>query len=307
MLNYEQPSKLQICCDFGCQSKACRRFTNETGEAKCDEDFQFRLAYKQQLFWHAYNRHNHSQTTTSQMRRTKFIQNSGDFRELTVISMDNNEEVSEKVIVNPIVYFQKPIIGNTGGVDVPPLQLVFQKGGFGLGVAVKEQIDNEEGATGNFPVIASGPEFSLLDKMEKYGIKLAFIVLAIINLVVTSMMFFRADTLDPSKVEYSTGSLPGVFEIVSSERRGVELGNYAFVVITLFIGSVSVLFDIPLGVSAYALSVMLNFILGTSALPLFIYCTRYVFDAFMLYFALVYRSKLVYIFLPAHVASRAAQ
>jgi hypothetical protein len=221
--------------------------------------------------------------------------------------MENNDESSEKVVVNPIVYFQKPIIGNTGGVDVPPLQLVFQRGGFGLGVAVKEQNDNDEGATGNFPVISSGPEFSLLDKMEKYGIKLAFIVLAIFNLVITSMMFFRADTLDPSKVEYSTGSLPGVFEMVSSERRGVELANYAFVVITLFIGSVSVLFDIPLGVSAYALSVMLNFVLGTSALPLFIYSTRYIFDAFMLYFALVYRSKLIYIFLPAHVASRAAQ
>ncbi len=208
----------------------------------------------------------------------------------------------ERISVNPVTYFQKPIIGNAGGsADLPPIQLIFPNGGFGLGIAVKEQTDEGLLNSGDYPVIASGPEFSEMDEMENNGLRVAFFALAVCNLIITSLMFFRADTVDPTKVEYSVNPLPGVFEMVPSERRNVETVNYCFVVITLFVGCASTLVKFPLGLSAYALSVVLNFLLGTSSLPFFIYSLRYIFDVFMLYIGLVYRSRLMYAFLPAHV------
>ncbi len=213
----------------------------------------------------------------------------------------SNEIVCETISVNPIKYFQKPIIGEDNGNSVPPIQLVFQGGGFGLGIAVKEHNNTNVAINGEYPVILSGPETSEFDLMEKKGLKIAFLILAFINLVITCLMFTRADIVDLSKVESATNPLPSVFEIISGTRRHIEMNNFSFVLITLFIGSFSVAFDFPLGISVYAISIVLNFLLGTSALPYFIYCLRYVLDSFMLYVGLVYRSRLMYTFLPAHV------
>jgi hypothetical protein len=207
----------------------------------------------------------------------------------------------ETISVKPIKYYQKPVIGNDTSSNVPPIQLVFQGGGFGLGVAAKEHNVVDPAVNREYPVILSGPEFSDWDELEKRGLQLTFLVLAVVNLVVTCLMFIRADTVDPSKVEPSVSSLPEAFELVASLRRQIEVNNFAFVILTLLIGTSSVLLDIPLGISAYAFSVVLNFLLGTSALPYFVYSLRYILDVFMLYIALVHRSRLTYTFLPVRV------
>ena len=97
------------------------------------------------------------------------------------------------------------------------------------------------------------------------------------------------------------GGASGTFEVASKSRRNIETINYAWTIVCLCMGVLSVVFEYPLGVAAYSLSVVLNFILGTSALPLFVYSLRYVFDVALLYLALVIRSRLTYSFLPLHV------
>lgn len=204
--------------------------------------------------------------------------------------------------MKPIVYFQKPVIGDVvTGDPLPPIQIVFPNGNFGLGIPVREQHDNARDNQGNYPVVSSATENSENDRYEIAGLKYSFIVLAAFNLVVTGLMYAHADSTDTSKVEESTGNFPTVFEVVPSERSYTEQANFGFFLISLVLGVVSAFFEIPLGLSAYALYVVVNFLLGTSALPYFLYSLRYIFDLFMMYTGLVLRSRLVYTFLPVHL------
>ena len=208
----------------------------------------------------------------------------------------------ENIPVKPIVYYQKPVIGDVvTGDPLPPVQIVFPNGNFGLGIPVRDQNEAPHDTQGDFPVVSSAPENSGHDKLEKNGLKYSFLILAFFNFVVTCLMYANADTTDVSKVEYPTGNYPTVFELVSSNRSYTENLNFAFFLISLFIGVFSAYFEIPLGLSAYAFYVVVNFLLGTSALPYFVYSLRYIFDLFMLYTGLVLRSRLVYTFLPVHL------
>lgn len=218
-------------------------------------------------------------------------------------SANRGDDVSwENIPVKPIVYYQKPVIGDVvTGDPLPPLQIVFPNGNFGLGIPVRDQNDPGQENQGNYPVVSSGAETARHDKLEKNGLKYSFLILAFFNLTITCLMYANADTTDVSKVEYPTGNYPTVFELVSSNRSYTENVNFAFFLISLFIGVFSAFFELPLGLSAYALYVVVNFLLGTSALPYFFFSLRYIFDLFMLYTSLVLRSRLVYTFLPVHL------
>ena len=108
--------------------------------------------------------------------------------------------------------------------------------------------------------------------------------------------------IDSSLVEqYSSFGVPSVFSKISHDRRSIENINFAFIIVTLVVGIFSVVFENTLGISAYSISVVLNFVLGTSALLCFTFSLRYFFDLCLLYFALVMRSKLVFTFFPIQV------
>jgi hypothetical protein len=176
-----------------------------------------------------------------------------------------------------------------------------------------------------FAVLVSGPERTRADRLPLDGLKMTFVVLACFNLVITSLLFVDADVADTSKVVLillltlililirilirililililkvvGEGGSPGIFEAVSNVRRNVETTNFAFTVIMLIVGSLGVVLESALCVSAYCLGVVLNFLLGTYALPYFVYTARYVLDIAMLYIGLVIRSRIVFTFLP---------
>jgi len=226
----------------------------------------------------------------------------------------------KSLLLPPMLYFQKPKLGPLGrsagsggssaNTSKNPLQVAFPSGGFGLGLPNSQPYAPEGRANDSGSVfIASEPENFDLDILERRYIIYSFLALGLVNLIVTSVMYHRAPTFDQSGVV--APKLPGqqmdddapfldapfMFEAVSAERRPIEHTYYTFLQLCSVLGMVGALGESPLLLSAYALTVPLNFLLGTSALPYFLFCLRYVFDLWMLYAALVLRSKLCMNFL----------
>ena len=232
--------------------------------------------------------------------------------------MASSSNVDDKNVPN-LIYYQKPCIGNErGSRTAPPVQLIFPEGGFSLGIPVKESINTAtitpQERDNTFAVLASGPERSDTDLKQIYGLQLTFLVLAIFNIVISSALYFNAPIVDTSKVSPSLSPSIGFnvgaelivewralticIQLVRNNRREIENVDYAFTMIIIIMGSLAVIFETALGISAYCLAILLNFLLGTSSLPYFTYSVRYIFDMFMLYIALVLRTRLMYTFLP---------
>lgn len=220
--------------------------------------------------------------------------------------MSSSQDVartSAKSAPHSLIYYQKPCIGNERGArTIPPVQLIFPGGGFGLGVSAKEptQNGNAQDRDRGFAVLASGPERTPADVFPLRGLQATFLILAFFNVVITSIMYFNANRVDTSSVAPNTTPWVSMFESVPSNRRSIEESSYALSMVVIGIGSVSVVLESAVGVSAYCLATLLNFLLGTSALPYFVYSFRYIFDLVMLYFALVLRTRLMYTFLPLY-------
>jgi hypothetical protein len=229
----------------------------------------------------------------------------------------NGKPHPETFTVNPLTYYQKPLIGNerlgqAPQEHYPPVQLLFPTGGFSIGVIPKTENRDANAAAAaaddtdgySFVIVTSPPMSEDTDNVERLWLKVAFCCLAIVNIIITSLMFFRAEYVDTSKVQIADpnhGGYPQIFERVSEDRRYIESINYGFTVAVLFVGTVSVIFENALGISAYCLAVVLNFMLGTYSLPLFVYAYRYLLDVFALYLALVFRTRLTCTFLPLHI------
>jgi len=231
----------------------------------------------------------------------------------------------KSLLLPPMLYFQKPKLGPLGrsagggsssaNPNKNPLQVAFPSGGFGLGLPNTQDHHRPDGQTndGDEVFVASEPENFDLDILERRYIIYSFLALGLVNLIVTSVMYHNATTFDQSNV--AAPKLPGqqmdddapflgapfMFEAVSPERRPIEYTYYTFLLLCTIVGMCAALVESPLLLSAYAITVPLNFLLGTSALPYFLFCMRYIFDLWMLYTALVLRSKLCMSFLNMHV------
>jgi len=214
-----------------------------------------------------------------------------------------DEENEQQIPLNSLLYYQKPVLGLSSGQtrQIDPLQVVFPSGGFGLAVPVTSPVQMDADVTRyNSAAVASGPENTEMDVKERRGIAFTFVGLSLVNLIITCYLFVNADIADTSKVspEPDDTVFPFVFQLVPHNRRPIEKVNFGFTILILIIGIFSAVFEQPLGLSVFAISTVLNFLLGTIALPYFAYATRYIFDVWMLYLALVFRSKLVFNFLP---------
>jgi hypothetical protein len=205
--------------------------------------------------------------------------------------------------VNPLTYYQKPVIGQDNNEDLSPVQILFPTGGFGIGVAYKNPNQDANGRNDNHTsgMIASAPAYTDIDQTERRGLTIAFITIGIVNIILTSLMFAYADVSDSSKVEAGTAYLPSTLEEVPPHRRSIEKINFGFTILLMIIGMISVIAENTLGLSIYCLGIILNFLLGTSALPYFVYSFRYILDIGMLYIGLVIRSRFMYTFLPLHI------
>jgi len=219
----------------------------------------------------------------------------------------------------PFLYYKKPAIGSVSSFGsqkqlaaAAPVQILFPSGRVGVGIPAIDSSLEDGLATerhgvsmGSTTVICSGPEYADLDRSQYRSLLIAFFCLAIINMTVTCFLFSRADISDSSHVGYpaidtniTPSAVPHSFQAASSFRRSVEKSNFAWIILTLILGIVSAYFESAIGLSSYCLSVLLNFLLSIYAIPNFVFSFRYIFDAFMIYFALILRSKIVLHFLP---------
>jgi hypothetical protein len=208
-----------------------------------------------------------------------------------------------------MIFYKKPVLGPSGlkaNRGNEPLSVSFPSGSIGLGIPVPAASEagagNDVAGQSNV-IIASGPEESMMDIRERRILIATYLTFCVVNIVVTCLLYFDATKVDLTKLNSpvdATG-LPGVFDKLSGNRSFIERINFGFLIFILIYGAVSVVYENPLGISIYALSISLNFFLGLSAAPYFLYTTRYFLDTVMVYLALVLRSKLVLSFLPFHV------
>jgi hypothetical protein len=205
------------------------------------------------------------------------------------------------VIVHPLTYYQKAAIGPRVH-NATPMQLVYPNGSFGIGIAVTDAHVHGPAPPYDLSnvVIASLPEISAMDATQIRGLKWAFLSLGVCNLIITSIMFFEAATVDVSNVVKSTKSLSNIYDTVSPHRSENELVYYSFSIIIIAVGMMSSILENALGLSFFALTTLLMFFLGTATLPYFIYSIRFIFDLFMLYIGLVLRSRITVTFLSAN-------
>ena len=215
----------------------------------------------------------------------------------------NNHVHHGDILVNPLTYYQKPAIGQDQTEDLSPVQIIFPNGGFGIGIAMKnpdtEINGNHDGIT--VGVLASAPTTTELDRKERRGLLIGFLIIGVVNIVLTSLMFGYADIAESSAVEPSTGFLPTSLERISSSRRSSEVINFAFTIIIMCLGMISAITDSALGLTGYCFGIILNFFLATPAVPAFVYSFRYILDVGMLYIGLILRSRLLYTFLPINL------
>lgn len=204
---------------------------------------------------------------------------------------------------NPLVYYQKPAIGQSNGNNSSgsPVQIVFPAGGFGIGLSPKEEGPESRVDNVSHGVMASAPSDSPMDLFERRNLIIAFIAMALLNLIITILLFYNAHDVDPSTVEKSAGGIPSAFEEISYSRRPSEKLNFGFTLFFLIIGAISAWSQNALGMSLYCIGIISLFFLGTSSLPSFAYALRYVLDVFMVYVGLVLRTRFMYSYLPLHL------
>lgn len=212
----------------------------------------------------------------------------------------STDKFLNEIECNPLTYYQKPAIGHDDLEQLPPAHLIFPTGGFGVGLAPKV-VNRDQNRGTRHGIIASAPVSSPMDGIQKSGLIFAFNVLAIVNIILTCLLYVYADVADPSKVVPGTTFLPFSLEKVNSHRRSIEVVSFGCTLAIIAVGMISTITQFTLGIAAYSLAIILNFMLGTSALPYFVYSFRYILDIGMLYLALVIRSRLMHSFLPLHI------
>lgn len=215
------------------------------------------------------------------------------------------ESNADLIVLNPLLHYKKPEIRNNSNGNtktVTPLQIAFPTGGSGIGVPAfvarpQEEIQRDRDGA----VIISANTHDEYEQLDLRYIKFAFILFAIFNFIVTALMYFGATHADPSSVSPFKGGSPSVFEKPSPDRPSIQQINFGFFLGLLAMGCLSAIGESALGLSMYALAITLNFLLGTSALPYYLFSMRYLVDIVMLYLALVIRSRVMYLYLPTKI------
>ncbi len=209
-----------------------------------------------------------------------------------------------------LLYYQKPSLGRNnnkrdGKSRKQPLQVNFPSGAVGIALPSSATSTNTNNDNEDSVVIVSETENDNVDVTERRWITMGFLALALVNLIITSLMFQYADTTDVSAVvkpsNYGVEALPQPFEEIRSTRNSTENTYFTFIVLSIICGSLAATFQSALGLSVYGLTVAIMYIFGTAAQPYFVFSFRSFFDIWMLYMALVLRSKLLFTVLPMRI------
>lgn len=150
-------------------------------------------------------------------------------------------------------------------------------------------------------MLISSPGDSLADREERLTIKIAFVLFAVINLTITSLMYMNDTTADPANVQPYSSYISSVFDKPNSQRPSQVQAVYIGFIVRVIFGVIFVVFESALGVTLFAIGTLLELLLGMSSLPYYLYSYRYLIDMVMLYIGLVFRTRITYSFLPTKI------
>lgn len=220
-------------------------------------------------------------------------------------SSSSSSSEPTQLAANTLIYYKKPVIGDESDRDaLPPLQVIFPTGGFAIAVPVKKARVDSEQRRSDKGIVASAPNNTVTDYEERLGLRVAVVLLGVLNIVVTALLFQHAHLVDISAVEEPHSGLPLPFDTISTERRPVEKLNFAFILAILSVGVASAIVENSTGLSIYCLGTVANFFLSTYSLPYFVFSFRFILDIIMLFVGLVLRSRYMYSFLPLRLQHR---
>jgi hypothetical protein len=215
--------------------------------------------------------------------------------------MNSRDRLS--IVTNPMVYYHKPSIGDQPDRDgVTPVHVIFPSGGISIALSSKPRGADDHSNNDGAATIASGPSDAAIDKRERFFLRLSFVLIGILNIVITSLLFQHAHIVDTSLVEApQNGGIQSSLTRVPLNRTYSEQVNFGFLITFLVIGMSGAIFENTTALSMYALGIVSNFVLGSYSLPYFAFSLRYVLDIFMLYCGLILRSRYMYSFLPLYL------
>lgn len=223
------------------------------------------------------------------------------------MSNQDNKQENEYLSINigKLLYYQKPVIGNINepyAQDNQPIQIIYPSGNLGLGISesINSSTSNNDRSS-HIGAIMSIPENNLVDINHRKSIVYVFIIIFLINMIMTILLYHNIASLDLSKVENGFSGSNFVFGIILETRSNSENAAFVFTLVLLIIGFFGAILEHPTILSIFVYTILLNFILGTQALPSYVYSFRYFLDFIMIYLALKLRSKCSVTFLPVHI------
>jgi hypothetical protein len=215
-----------------------------------------------------------------------------------------------------LLFYEKPLVGSVANRQTTsslPLQIFSygnngqQQQGYQIALPLQQnRIENYDSLyiRGDAMVI-SGPESTIEDNRIRKSLVNMFLLIAIVNLIITFCLFFDAHIADISNVIPSSIA-PNTFSFVQvpRDRRYSENLIFSFTIFNLIFGIIGAILQSPLVLFLYSLVALLIFFVGFPVVPTLLYTTRYLLDAVNLYVAFVLRSKLMINILPFYFVRR---
>ena len=250
----------------------------------------------------------------------------------STVNKRNNSEDRQSIEIHPMLYYVKQSLsgnalrnrnlrGRERDIDsLPPLQVAFVDGKCNIALPLKkrvirseegagtpENVDTREGRNRDGEgllgrvAVTSHPEYSLAGMTRQNNLVYTFLLLGVINFVITCILFATAAEVDRSKIQYVStadrGALPGVFDEISPNRTSNENAVFAFTILNLFLGMYACIYKWATGLSLYSIVVTIMFVISMVNAPYFVYCFRYLLDMLMLFVGQELRAHLIVNFL----------
>lgn len=124
---------------------------------------------------------------------------------------------------------------------------------------------------------------------------ISFVFIAVLNIVVTSILFFEADAVDLSKVDMQvfSSTVPAAFSRISSSRRYSEFLFFGATILSQFISILSVIYESPFLLALYSLLTVVVLFWGAVSVPYFLYFFRLLIDIIGLFIAFMIRARFI--------------
>eukprot|EP01041_Mallomonas_annulata_P003604 gene3604-7172_t len=182
-------------------------------------------------------------------------------------------DISKKkclIVVHPMIFHRRVTdVNNARGGrqhagQYAPIQIVQADGGMSIGIPLLNNVGlpDEQGSHIKNVVVTSVPVQSTEDLNYRLSLSRVFSIVFLFNIIVTSLLFSFADSVDTSLIQSQVESPPAVLQQISNLRQSNESTYFICTIIILSIGELSMLIQDALGISIFAVAIIFNFLFG---------------------------------------------